>query len=116
MIQKIEDKKQYLLHWMYDFIEDDDEPAYLKSDVAEFDKIISLFIKEVGESSQRSDYSWVCAKIEALVLNLNELNRKHVHQLIEAHQREDICALISLVVQHAGHDYQDDITEQWREW
>ena len=116
MNNEIEEKKQYLLHWMYDFIEDDDEPAYLKKDVEEFDQIISLFIDDVSKSSHRSDFSWVLSQVEALVKKLNQLNLKHEHQLIEADQREDICALIDLVIKSAGHDGEGNVTEQWREW
>jgi hypothetical protein len=116
MNQEIAAKKQYLLYWMYDFIEDDDEPAYLSQDVAEFDRIISSFIKEVAESSERSNFTWVSSTVKNLVEELNELNSKHGHQLIETDQREDICALISLVIQDAGHDYPADMTEEWREW
>lgn len=116
MTQEIQEKKKYLLHWMYDFIEDDEEPAYLKKDVEEFDEILSSFIKEVAQSPHRSDLSWVYSMVEALVKYLNELNLKHAHQLIETHQREDICALIDLVVKHAGHQFQGDITENWRQW
>ena len=116
MPQEIVEQKQYLLHWMYDFIEDDDEPAYLKSDVEEFDQLISSFIKMVEQSRHRSDFCWVSSQVEALVTKLNELNLKHQHQLIETDHREDICALISLVIQKAGHACEADITEKWREW
>lgn len=116
MTPEIEEKKKYLLHWMYDFIEDDDEPAYLKKDVEEFDQIVSSFIKEVEDSSERTNFVWVSSRVEALVKSLNELNLKHLNQLIETDQREDICALIRLVMENAGHDYKADITEEWREW
>jgi hypothetical protein len=116
MTLQIEEKKKYLLHWMYDFIEGDDEPAYFKADVEEFDQVTSAFIKEVNESSKHTDFSWISARVEALVKSLNELNMKHAHQLIETHQREDICALINLVIENAGHECTEDITQAWREW
>ena len=116
MIQEIEEKKTYLLYWMYDFIEDDDEPAYLKKDVEEFDQIITSFISEVNKNGRDSDFSWLSSKVEALVKTLNLLNAKHENQLIETDQREDICALIRLVMAHAGHACEEDITEAWREW
>lgn len=116
MTSEIEEKKKYLLHWMYDFIEDDDEPAYLTKDVEEFDGIITAFINEFAGNDQSSNSQWAMTKIENLVKTLNEINLKHQHQLIEADQREDICQLISLVMKDAGHDYSQDITEQWRTW
>jgi len=116
MNSEIEEKKKYLLHWMYDFIEDEDEPAYLKKDVDECDGILTSFINEVDGSESKVDFLWVSSKVESLVKTLNQLNEKHEHQLIETHQREDLCALILLVIQTAGHDCEDDITEQWREW
>jgi len=116
MKSEILEKKTYLLHWMYDFIEDDDEPAYLASDVLECDKVLTDFIDTLSESSSHTDYAWVVSQVEAVVKELNVLNAKHAAQLIETDQREDICALIDLVMQNAGHKIEEDITEQWREW
>ncbi|WP_293268227.1 hypothetical protein [Neptunomonas sp.] len=116
MNAEIEEKKKYLLHWMYDFIEDDDEPAYLKTDVDECDEILTAFINAIDSSEQKSDFSWVSNQVERLVKTLNLINEKHENQLLETHQQEDFCALVSLVIKHAGHDYEDDLTEQWREW
>ena len=116
MNAEIEEKKKYLLHWMYDFIEDDDEPAYQKKDVDECDQILTSFVNTVASSVQQDDLSWISSQVEGLVKTLNILNEKHEHQLLETHQREDLCALISLVIKQAGHDYNEDLTEQWREW
>ncbi|SFG29431.1 hypothetical protein [Neptunomonas qingdaonensis] len=116
MNTEIEEKKKYLLHWMYDFIEDDDEPAYQKKDVDECDQILTAFINAVDGSEHKSEFAWISSQVERLVKTLNILNEKHQHQLLETHQREDLCALISLVIAHAGHDYEEDLTEQWREW
>lgn len=118
MNAEIEEKKKYLLHWMYDFIadEDEEEPAYQKKDVEECDQILTAFINAVASSEHKADFSWISSQVERLVKTLNMLNEKHEQQLIETHQREDLCALISLVVQNAGHVCDDDITAQWREW
>lgn len=116
MNAEIEEKKKYLLHWMYDFIEDDDEPAYLKKDVDECDEILTAFINDVADSAQKTDFSWISTQVERLVKTLNMINEKHEHQLLETHQREDFCALIRLVIKQAGHAFEDDLTEQWREW
>jgi len=116
MSSEIEDKKRYLLHWMYDFIEDDDEPAYQVEDVEECDEILTTFIHRALNSEQRSDLAWLSSEIQTLVITLNRLNQKHAGQLIESDQREDLCALIALVIKHCGHRDQGDITEPWREW
>jgi len=116
MTTAIEDKKRYLLHWMYDFIEDDDEPAYLADDVEECDQILSNFIAEVLNHEQNKDFSWLSSKVETLVKTLNHLNEKHANQLIESDQREDLCALITLILEHCGHRDKGDITEAWRTW
>ena len=118
MTSKIEEKKKYLLHWMYDFIEDDDEPAYQASDVEAFDQIISSFILTVltADSEQKQNFEWISGQIENLVRTLNTLNKKHDSVLIETDQREDICALIDLVIEATGHISVGDITKTWREW
>jgi len=113
---KIEEKKKYLLHWMYDFIEDDDEPAYRKEDVDECNEILTTFLNEAGSNPNRSNFSWLSTQVEILVKQLNDLNAKHEQQLIETDQRDDLCSLIRLVLEDAGHPYDVDITEEWREW
>lgn len=116
MNSNIEETKKRLLYWMIDFILDDDDPSYTKEDVAECDSIITNFISEVDNSSKKSDYSWVVSKVKTLVLLLNAFNEKHDYTIIETDQREDICALIALVIENAGHKINHDITEEWREW
>ncbi|WP_053980025.1 hypothetical protein [Marinagarivorans algicola] len=116
MTPEIAEKKKYLLHWMYDFILDDEEPAYRKKDVDECDQLLTDFIHCVDTDENKKDFTWVASQVEALVKNLNELNEKLEYQLIETDQREDLCALVALVMQHAGHDYEGDITEIWRKW
>lgn len=116
MKAKIEEKKKYLLHWMYDFIEDDDEPAYEKKDVDECDEILTTFLKDAGTHPSRVDFSWLSSKVEHMVKQLNDLNAKHEQQLIETDQRNDLCELVRLVIEDAGHECNVDITEEWREW
>lgn len=116
MNSAIREKKKYLLHWMYDFIEDDDEPAYLKVHVEECDELLTDFINTLASDPKHSDFSWVSSQIESLVKALNDLNLKLDHQLIETDQREDLCALIQLVTENAGHKWDEDITEKWRHW
>lgn len=118
MTPEIAEKKKYLLHWMYDFIadEEEDEPAYLKKDVDECDHILTEFINCVNGSEHKTDFVWLASQIEAMVKNLNDLNTRLDNQLIETDQREDLCALVTLVMQHAGHNYEGDITEMWRKW
>ncbi len=116
MTPEIAEKKKYLLHWMYDFIIDEEEPAYLKKDVDECDHLLIDFIDCVETSEHKADFTWVASQVEALVKNLNDLNARLENQLIETDQREDLCALVALVMQHAGHSYEGDITEMWRKW
>ena len=116
MKPEIKEKKTYLLHWMYDFIEDDDEPAYLPQHVEECDQLLTCFINEVANNSKRSEFFWVSQQIEQLIKQLNELNFKLDHQLIESDQRDDICDLITLVVKDAGHAFNEDLSERLNIW
>lgn len=116
MKPEIKEKKAYLLHWMYDFIEDDDEPAYLPQHVAECDQLLSSFITDISGSAQKSDYSWICDQVKQLVAQLNTLNFKLDHQLIESDQRDDIRDLLKLVVEDAGHTFQEDLIDALQIW
>ncbi len=94
MNTKIEDTKRHLLHWMIEYIKDDENPPYTKKDVAECDTILTKFISEVDASPKKADYKWVVSKVKELVLTLNSFNEKHDCSIIETDQREDICALM----------------------
>lgn len=116
MNAEIEATKKDVLYWMLEFIEDDDEPPYSKSDVEECGAILSSFIEAVERSDEKADFQWVKSKVKELVLVLNDFNEKHDHTIIETDQRESICDLISQVIVNAGHQVAEDITEEWREW
>ena len=116
MNTEIEATKKDILHWMREFIEDDDEATYTSSDVEECRAKLSNFADAVANSAEKSDFELVKSKVKALVLALNDFNEKHDHKIIETGQGEGICEFISQVITGAGHQVTEDITEEWREW
>ena len=116
MSSTIEAKKDHILYWMMEYIRDSDNPPYKDYDVHECGAILDNFIELVSGSSSNSDFEWVTSKVQELVLTLNRFNEKHDHSIIETDQREGICKLVGMVIAEAGHQVDEDITEEWREW
>ena len=113
---QLEEQKKEILHWMYDFIEGEEDSDYSKSDVLECDHLLTNFISDTMTSSNRYELDWISIQIKELVLKLNELNERCDECLIETDQREGICELIFTVMSKCGHSIDSDITEEWREW
>jgi hypothetical protein len=65
MNDKIETTKKDILHWMIEFIEDDDEPPYRKSDVEECDSMLSDFIVAVARSEEKSNFQWWSQRLKS---------------------------------------------------
>ena len=116
MNTEIEKAKKEVFHWMLEYILDDNTPPYTKKDVDEFDSIVTKFINEVSVSNERTSIIWITDKIKQLTINLNDFNEKHDHSIIETDQREGICELIDQILISCGHEIEEDITEEWREW
>lgn len=105
-----------MLRYMEYFIEDEETPPYTEADVEECNRLLTAFINDAETSTHKKDTDWITERVKTLVLALNEFNEAHDCSIIETDQREDLCALIDAVMQAAGHDVNEDITEEWREW
>ena len=107
----MEDLVKDILRWMYDFIEDEEDPDYNQKDVKECEVLLNKFINDV-----RNEHQSAINAVKNLVLELNKLNEKCNYCLIETDQREQICELIFSVLEQNNVSYEGDITEEWREW
>ena len=70
----------------------------------------------MNSSEAKDNYQFILKRTKELVLKLNVLNEKCEYAIIETEQREDICELISMVINSTGHNLNEDITHEWREW
>ena len=90
------------------------DPQYSKNDVEECGKILNEFLSEINKSNSKEEGLRI---VKVTVEKLNNLNNKCDSELIETSEREEIADIINLATSSKGYNkYEDDITEEWREW
>ncbi len=106
--------KNRILEGMLDFIKGDEAADYTASDVAECGNDLSEFLNNL--KTENINHDSALNHVKNLVLKLNALNDRCGGSLIETDQREDICELIDSSLTQAHVPFEDDVTEEWREW
>jgi len=99
---------------MLGFIDGEDDADYSPSDVEKCLGFLKSFERSMSLTEQTLETSLELVKV--LVLSLNQLNEDCEECLIETDQREDICEFIDSVLTKCGVSFDDDVTEEWREW
>ena len=90
------------------------DPPYSKNDVEDCGKILNEFLSEINKSNSKEEGLRI---VKVTVEKLNNLNNKCDSQLIETSEREEIADIINSATSSKGYNkYEDDITEEWREW
>ncbi len=104
--------KRKIIEGMIEFLDYSETEDYTVSDV---DVLRTLFEKFISRLS-RNRISRNSAKyhVKELVQSLNLLNDKT--GMIETGERESICSFIDLCLLEIGIKFDDDVTEEWREW
>jgi len=109
-----EQLEETLIAPMTEFMEDGGD--FTKEDVAECKTLILKYLNALSDMKEVSDEA-IMKEVKTLVLALNALNEKTDYSLIETGEREAICEIIqSSAVERGLTDYDDDITEEWRDW
>ena len=107
----IEPMLSFMEYW-----DDDDEFDYTVDDVETCKVLINNYLDALGAMVEPSDEA-IMEQVKKLVLALNELNEKVDYTLIETAAREGIWDIIQTSAIDCGlQEYEDDITEEWREW
>ena len=89
-------------------------PSYSKKDVEECGIILNEFLSEINKSNSKEEGLKI---VKSAVEKLNNLNNKCESELIETSEREEIADIINLATSSKGYNkYENDITEEWREW
>lgn len=101
---------------MLSYMEDVEECGYTAADVEECKLLLNSYLDELATMKDPADDE-IMEQVKNLVLSLNELNEKLDYTLIETEQREAICEIVQTSATDCGlQEYDDDITEEWREW
>lgn len=88
--------------------------SYNAQDVRSCEIILDDHLKAIVETSDEPSY---LEAVKDTVLQLNELNKKADHGLIETMEREMLADYIIKSGQQLGFNQGNaDITEPWREW
>ena len=92
----------------------DDETFYTKDDVLDCANILYGYL-EALETMEDPDDDKIMEEVKNVVLALNDINE--CTDMIETVEREAICEIIQESAIECGLEcYEDDITEEWRDW
>lgn len=104
--------KRKIIEGMIEFLNYSETKDYTISDVDELSTLFEKFISRL--SRNRISRNSAQYHVKELVLSLNLLNEKT--GMIETGERESICSFIDLCLLEIGIEFNDDVTEEWREW
>lgn len=101
---------------MLSYMEEDEECGYTSDNVKACKVLLDGYLDVLKTMKAPSDDE-IMQQVKNVVLSLNELNEKADYALIETDQREVIWEIIQTSAVDCGlQEYEDDITEEWREW
>ncbi len=119
-----EKKHESVLRSMIDYMSPDEEDIsddeefeveYTQADIDKCGEILDEYIDDLIKSNKNEKL--IIESVKKVILELNMLNEKCEHELIETDQREDLCQFIEDTSIIAGLlKSENDITEEWREW
>ena len=111
--EEVQAMLQSTLAGMRDFCADG-EAFYDNSHVTECERVLNDFLDVISRVDSAAEAS---ESVRRTVEELNALNERCEHQLIETGQREGICAVIIRAGFLRGFNGEsEDVTEAWREW
>jgi len=99
---------------MLDYIDGEEAPEYTSDDVNQCITLLLEFMTVMDSETQTIESTLY--EVQELVLSLNDLNARCVNCLIETDQRKEICKFIDKVITAANLSFDNDVTEQWRQW
>ena len=101
---------------MISFMTEWDDCDYNTEDIESCKEILYTYLDSLYVLENPTDDE-IMKQVEIVILALNDLNEKTDYALIETGEREAICELIQESAIACGlNNYEDDITEEWREW
>ncbi|MGP7818679.1 hypothetical protein [Niallia sp. 01092] len=78
-------------------------------------EVLNAFILQLQNLGENTTDEAVIACVKNVVLRLNEINETFEY-FIETMEREELYEFIVEAASIAGLQWEEDITEEWREW
>jgi hypothetical protein len=114
-------KNDDILRSMIDYMNFDEgegefDCGYSQKDIDSCGNILDNYIDQLVRADKSEKI--ILKSVKKVILELNRLNEKCNHMLIETDQREYLCPFIEDLAIIAGLSIQkgEDITLEWREW
>jgi len=105
--------REDLIRGMTSYMESSDV-SYTRTEIAEAEKILNNHYIKLRDIQTIEEAE---SLVKRTVMELNHLNHKANHELIETDQRELICEfIIKSGAMHGFNKSNEDVTERWREW
>ena len=106
-------KNKPTVEWKQRMDEDDD--IFTDENIKATNEVLDTYINNLKEHGNKLTEEEIVECVRKVVLSLNELNDRYDY-FIETTEREELCEFITEAASIAGLDFEEDITEEWREW
>ncbi|MCG7313987.1 hypothetical protein ABEP17_05965 [Priestia flexa] len=108
-MEELKDSKP-TLEWQERMEEDE---LFTVENIKATDEILDTYLNSLKESKEIEQD--ILRYVKQVVLSLNDLNEQFDY-FIETLEREELCEFIMEAANRAGLEFEEDITEEWREW
>ncbi|WP_445491666.1 hypothetical protein [Niallia sp. 03133] len=78
-------------------------------------EVLDAFIQDLQNLGENATDQSITACVQKVVLRLNEINETYEY-FIETMEREELYEFIVEAASIMGLEWEEDITEEWREW
>ncbi|MFT8322078.1 MAG: hypothetical protein ABF649_14350 [Bacillus sp. (in: firmicutes)] len=99
--------------WQERMEEGDD--LFTEENVEAATEVLDAFIQDLQQAGENATDKSIIACVKKVVLRLNEINETFEY-FIETMEREELCEFIIEAASIMGLEWEEDITEEWREW
>jgi hypothetical protein len=101
------------IRWMEAMAAGDD--MFTPGAIRASDKALDAFLTDLSGLGAQATRESALPVVERVVKRFNELNLKHDY-FVETMEREELYVYFVAALAAVGVTYDDDVTEQWREW
>ncbi|GKU85057.1 hypothetical protein [Niallia sp. NCCP-28] len=91
------------------------EDLFTPENIQAANEVLDRFIQQLKSLGEDSSEQRIIECVKNVVLQLNEINETYEF-FIETMEREELCEFIEAAVGVAGGNWEEDMTEEWREW
>jgi hypothetical protein len=94
---------------------DEDSEFFTEENINATNEVLDTYINNLEKLGTNPPEAEIMKIVKKVVIRINQLNDQY-DCFIETMEREDLCEFIEKAARIAGLEFEEDITEEWREW